>query len=310
MKNNIKLKLLVVALLFVFSGITGAKNVLAVGKKFAISPMNQRVVLIPGETYHGAITVAVPSDTVEEFNYLVSLAPYSLADNETSDSNLGGSDFETVTNNNQIVSWMTIDNPEGTIQPNEQKTVSFTINVPYDAPGGGQYAALLVRENDSTEPEDDQMAIKEVMQMAHIIYAEVAGETREEGEILENSIPSFLLTNKLQASSIVKNNGNIHTDAEYRLQVWPMFGDEELFTNVEDPEKILILPGTSNYHNQEYDLPAIGIFRVKQEVKIFGEISTVEKTIIVCPLWLLFIAVFVVVSIIIWLVIKAKSRKK
>ncbi|MBQ3476155.1 hypothetical protein IJH26_01425 [Candidatus Saccharibacteria bacterium] len=310
MKNNIKYKLLVVALLFVFSGVVGIKNVLAVGKKFAVSPMNQRVVLIPGETYHGAITVAVPSDTVEEFNYLVSLAPYSLADNETSDSNLGGSDFETVTNNNQIVSWMTIDNPEGTIQPNEQKTVSFTINVPYDAPGGGQYAALLVRENDSTEPEDDQMAIKEVMQMAHIIYAEVAGETREEGEILENSIPSFLLTNKLQASSIVKNNGNIHTDAEYRLQVWPMFGDEELFTNVEDPEKIMVLPGTSKYHNQEYDLPAIGIFRVKQEVKIFGEISTVEKTIIVCPLWLLFIVVFAIVSIIIWLVIKAKSRKK
>ena len=89
-----------------------------------------------------------------------------------------------------------------------------------------------------------------------------------------------------------------------------MFSNEELYTNEEDPEKILVLPGVTKYHEQEYNLPSIGIFRAKQTVKIFGEESIVEKTIIVCPLWLLFIIVFAIVMLIIWLVLKAKNRKE
>ena len=285
-------------------------DVSAAGKNFALSPMSQRVVLMPGELYRGAITVAVPADSNDQFDYIVSPAPYSLGKSEVSDKDLGGSDFETRNNQNLIVDWISIDNPEGTIEPNEQRTVSFTINVPNDAPGGGQYAALLVRENNPSETNNDSMAIKEIMQMAHIIYAEVAGETRTEGEIIENNIPSFLLSNNLHASSTVKNSGNIHADIEYTLQIWPMFSNEELYTNEEDPEKILVLPGVTKYHEQEYNLPSIGIFRAKQTVKIFGEESIVEKTIIVCPLWLLFIIVFAIVMLIIWLVLKAKNRKK
>lgn len=37
--------------------------------------------------------------------------------------------------------------------------------------------------------------------MGHIVYAEVAGETRNEGVVLENDIPSFLISNTLEATS-------------------------------------------------------------------------------------------------------------
>ena len=108
---------------------------------------------------------------------------------------------------------------------------------------------------------------------------------------------------------MVKNNGNTHTDAEYTLQVWPVFSDEEYCTNEENPDKSLVMPETNRYHSQTCVLPVVGIFRAKQVVSIFGETSIVEKNFIVCPIWLLVIVIFAVISIIIWLVAKSKSRK-
>ena len=142
-------KITLSVLAIILCGFLVNSNTLAASKKFAVSPMNQRVVLIPGESYQGAITVAVPSESEESFNYNVSIAPYSLSKSETTDSDFGGSDFSTITNANQIIDWIVIDNPIGIINPNEHRTVSFTINVPKDAPAGGQYAALLIKEDDS-----------------------------------------------------------------------------------------------------------------------------------------------------------------
>ena len=70
------------------------------------------------------------------------------------------------------------------------------------------------------------------------------------------------------------------------------------------------MPETERYHTETCNLPPIGLFRAKQTVKIFGEESIVEKTVIVCPLWLIFVILFVVIALIIWIIIRMKSRKK
>ena len=108
---------------------------------------------------------------------------------------------------------------------------------------------------------------------------------------------------------MVKNNGNVHAEAKYTLQVWPLFSDEEICTNEEAPENSLVLPNTQKYYSQECNLPMVGIFRAKQVVKIIGEESIVEKTIIVCPLWLLFVVIFGIVLLIAWIIAKTKKRK-
>ena len=109
---------------------------------------------------------------------------------------------------------------------------------------------------------------------------------------------------------MVRNDGNVHTDAKYTLQVWPIFSDEEICTNEEDVTTSLIMPETKRYHVEKCDLPNIGMFRVKQVVKIFGEESTFEKMVIVCPVWLLFVIVFIISVVVIWFVSRVKSRKK
>ena len=102
----------------------------------------------------------------------------------------------------------------------------------------------------------------------------------------------------------------MHTDAEYILQVWPLFSDEEVCTNEEEPDTSMIMPETERYHAQTCNLPSMGIFKAKQTVKIFGETSIIERTIIACPLWVLFLILFVIIAIVIWIVMKVRGSKK
>ncbi len=272
-------------------------------KAFTVSPMTQKVVLAPGETYRGGLKISNPVTSTEDFDYEVSVAPYSVKNDSYDEV-----DYKTKGKMNTIVEWTTIENPTGTLKPNDSVTISFEINVPKEVPAGGQYMALFVSEDTSKKQPGGDMAIIEKMGMAHIVYAEVAGETRNEGRIIENNLPSFLTSNVLKASATVANDGNVHTDAKYTLQVWPLFSDEEICTNEETRDSMLVLPETKKYYSQECNLPMFGIFRAKQVVKIFGEESIVEKTILVCPLWLLFVVIFGIVLLIAWLVARARKR--
>lgn len=307
--KKIKYTILTAFAAIMLSLFTGVSNVFA-KQVIMLSPTSQRVVLIPGETYRGSIRVTNPYDAGEDLNYVVSLGSFSVSQGNGSLDDYGDADIETISDRNAIVNWITLDRDSGTLAPNEEGTIAFSIDVPDDAPAGGQYATILVRNDVQNNTSEGTMGIVENIQMASTIYAEVAGETNKVGKIQENNIPSFLFNNTLEATSLVRNEGNVHTDAEYTLQVWSIFSDEEICTNEEDPETALVLPDTERYHTQTCNLPSIGIFKAKQTVTIFGEVSTLEKTVLICPLWLLFVVVLAIVAIIIYFVVRAKGRKK
>lgn len=286
-------------------------SVNAISNSMTVSPPHQRVILEPGESYTGYLQVSNANDSVRGLKYSVGIGSFSEHGENGAKDNYGVVDHINKSSYNQIMDWIVLNKTSGIVAPNETDTVSYTINVPKDAPAGGQYATILIMdETDSDDLGGGNVKIQSKFQFASIIYAEVAGETREEGQITNNSVPSFLLNGPLEAISMVRNNGNVHTDAEYTLQVWPLFSDEEICTNEEKPDTSLILPETERYHAQTCDLPAVGIFRAKQTVKIFGETSIVEKTVIICPIWLLFIIIFVIIAIIIWIVMRIRARNK
>lgn len=275
-----------------------------------VSPPNQKVILVPGESYYGSIKVSSPASSQKDVTYVVEVGSFSERGSEGRKDDYGTVDYIEKSAYNQMMDWIVLEKDGGVLSPNTSDIIPFVINVPEDAPAGGQYASLIVRDESSSDAVGNGVSIKSYMQILSIIYAEVAGETRDEGVILENSIPSFMLNSPLNATSRVRNNGNIHTDVGWTLQVWPLFSDEEICTNEEDPYTTLILPESEMYHIEECDLPIMGIFRAKQTVKIFGETSIVEKTVIVCPLWLLFIIIFAVTMLIIWLVMRSRARRE
>ena len=277
-----------------------------------VSPPYQKMILTPGESYSNSLSVFNSANSTRDLKYVVEVGSFSQNRGENEDAK---DDYESinhinVSSYNQIMDWIELDNKGGTLAPGESETIGYTINVPADAPGGGQYATILVIDKTTSGLSGEgNISIDQAFQFASIIYAEVAGDTQMKGEVLSNEMPSFLLNGAFEATSMVKNNGNVHTDAEYTLQVWPLFSDEEICTNAEEPETSLILPETERYHAQSCELPSVGIFKAKQTVKIFGEESTVEKMVVVCPIWLLFIILFVIAAIIIWLVMRVQRSK-
>ena len=309
--KKILLAILMLALGGMFFGINGAfadeEKALST---MTISPPRQKIVLAPGEKFEGSIEVSNSLDSPSDLKYSVTVGSFGLGKDENGNVDYNDTDVDTVTGYNQMMDWIKLGKTKGSVKPNETDTVPFTIDVPADAPAGGQYATIIVqRDNNTTSPSGENgVSIQEIVRFASSIFAEVAGETRKEGQILENNIPAFVFSSPLMASSVVKNNGNVHTDAKYVLQVWPLFSEEEVCTNEEEPATSLIMPETERMHVEECNLPPFGIFRVRQTVEIFGEKSVMEKTILMCPLWLLFVVIFAIIALVIWIV--TKTRKK
>ena len=307
MKKKLLAIVSVAGLMFLMtSGKAWAEQVVS---SLIVSPPYQRVILVPGETYKGEIQVANSNDNKNILKYAASVGSFREVGDDDGKDDYGTVDHVTRSDKNQIMDWIKLGKEKGSVAPNETDVLTYTIEVPKDAPAGGQYATIIIRdETNDSEDTNGNVAIQNVIQFASIIYAEVAGETREAGEILENLAPSVVLDGPFQVSSMVKNSGNVHTDAEYILQVWPLFSDDEIYSNEEEPMKSLILPDSERYNVQTWDKsPAVGIFRVKQTVKIYDDVSTVEKLVIICPLWLIIVIVLGIFAII--AVIVAKIRK-
>lgn len=278
--------------------------------KFGVSPMNQKIVLNPGDSYTGTFMISNPGTSVSDIRYNVELENFYVDDEYTTV-------HEEYKGTGEILDWITINSPTtGIIAPNNTVKFYFTIDVPYDAPGGGQYASFTVTagnpdEEEATEGQGTSAMIKETMAIAHLIFVEITGDIIRQGEITEANVPGFLLSGDITGSASIKNTGNTYGTATYTMQVFPLFSSEEVFTNEEDPEVKTILPDRTLYNETTWTgTPAIGIFNVVYTVEFEGVTTQVSKLVIKCPIWLLFIIAFVIVAIIIYFVVRAKNRKK
>lgn len=301
--------LTVLSLTFFIAPMTWASN----GFQFAISPMYEKIILNPGDTFTDSFDVVNPHSSGSAIDYEVNTSCYFV---DEAYNNVYGEDSSWC----KVKDWITITTgEEGTLSIGEKSTVVYTINVPKDAAGGGQYAAIMVtadvvKEDTglAEEQEDENLStgIKEKRAIAYLLYVEVTGDIIRQGEVVDISVPSFLLSGDIKGVSSIKNAGNTHGVAAYKLQVFPLFSDEEIYTNEEAPQTYTILPERTLYNETTWDnTPAIGIFNVIYTVEFEGVTAQVSKMVIKCPVWLLFIIVFAIAAIIIYFVVKAKARK-
>lgn len=268
----------------------------------SVSPMRESIVLTPGDEYRSSFTVTNPGVIEKDLNYKVKVQAFYVDEDYNPV-------YDDKTNNNQIVDWITILSPEkGTVHPNETDVVEYVIKVPKDAPSGGQYASITV----STDPGDNMTGginIKESMALAHLILAEVTGNSKSSGEILDAGMDNFLLGGNIRAYSMVKNTGNVHASAVYNMKVYPLFSNEAIYDTADDPELHYILPDRTFYTEKYwYDTPMIGIFNVLYTIEYQGRTTEVTGMVVVCPWWLLLILVFLIIILIIRIITLVKLR--
>ena len=270
-----------------------------------ISPTKQKISLTPGSSYVG--TFKVHNAGTAPFSYSVSATPYSVTNDNYSP------DYTGLTNYTQIADWVTFDKATetGTLQPGQVVEVAYTVNVPKDAPAGGQYAALMAQTEDGNA---DDATVAVIHRVGMILYAAVPGETKESGEIVKNTVNSFYFNPPLTVSSLVKNTGNVEQTAKYTVKIYPLFSSEAVFSNEEAPDKeksLDVIPDTSRFNSITWEgAPQIGIFSVEQTIEFAGQVSTNKKLVLICPLWLLFVIFALLFFIIFWLVSRARSRKR
>lgn len=291
-------------LLALMIALFGVMPVSADGEKpdyrLQISPVRLDLDLEPGTTSTG--TFEVQNSGLKAYDFVLGVDPYSVTDENYS------IDSETRTAYTDIVDWITFSQNEGHVEPNQNQEITVTVTVPDDVPAGGQYAMIYAEMVRDDELESTGVAVNH--RVALLVFSEVEGNTRREGQVLETKIPSILFNPPITATSLVENTGNVHATAYYTLQVFPLFGDEEVYTNEENPATLTILPETQRFNSISWDgAPQLGIFRVRETVTILDDTQTIEKIVFLCPIWFLFLILLIIFFVIFWLVSRARSRK-
>ena len=235
---------------------------------FTITPMTQKLMLEPGEVREGKILVVNPTDAKETFSYKVSVVPYNVSGTDYA------ADFATQTERSRMVDWITVDEPLGVVAPNESKELHYTIRVPETAPGGGQYAAITVGSDERDTSSAEGMTIKNVYEMASVLYAQVSGEIIRSGEVLENDIPGFVTALPIITRAKIKNDGNIHETAQVKVTVKNFLNGAQLYPNEsqeENSEEMLMPEKEREITREVSDLSPVGLYEVIQTIEYLGK---------------------------------------
>ncbi len=274
---------------------------------FTIMPMSQQVSLTPGETYTGTLTIVNPVDATEDFHYKIEISPYGVVGEDYQ------ADLRSVTGRNEITKWIEIEEPTGTVKPNESKKVTFKINTPKNAAAGGQYAALTV-SSDSNTASSNGVSVNNVFEMASLIYGTVGGDITRGGEILENNVPGFIAVPPLETSVKLENTGNIHEVATVVLKVTNFFTGDVIFPTGEETGEFseIVMPETTYLATRNVsNLPALGVVKVSQTVYYRGQDASVtEREVIICPIWFMLLVIACIAAIVAFIVSRVRKHRK
>lgn len=265
-----------------------------------VSPSTQQLGgLQPGETREGSFKVQNVGSGA--FDFKVYASAYEVK-SENYDPVFDGEKDAM-----KIASWFTFSQTTGHLESDTEVTINYTIKVPANAPGGGQYGAIMV---ETEKDKDDKGNIQAISRVGMLIYSHVNGEINHCTKILENKLPTFLFNPPVFGETRVENCGNVDAELKVHLKVFPFFSNEEVYSNEEKPTNMNTLPGTKRYHKELWaNSPAIGIFNVDQIIQYGSETKTERKLVIVCPIWLIVLIVLFIISVIFWLVARNRENK-
>lgn len=122
--------------------------------------------------------------------------------------------------------WITVENREISIAPEQTIQVPFTIKVPMDAPPGGHSVAFLI----GTKPPQDESGVTKVetsQVITSLVFLRVAGDVIESGLIRELRTTAAIIENP-EANFVLRfeNNGNVHLQPQGEIKIFNMWGQE------------------------------------------------------------------------------------
>lgn len=267
----------------------------------SLRPSEQELTLDPGQKFNGSVVVYNVGKV--EFDFEASVAPYQVKNDDYEQ------DFVSESESTRMANWITLENTHYTVKPNQSAEVKFSIDVPEDVPGGGQYAAIIIRTD---EAEEHTSGISVIGQIAALLYGHINGdEMRATGELANYHFPSLMFGDEFKISSTIENTGNIDFRVLETLTIKDFFTNNEAITPESTNDagypvgtvSATVLPGTARTINMDWKgAPQIGLFRVKHTISYLGEEQVTEKVVLLCPLWLIVLVAILLAMMIIWLI--------
>ena len=190
-----------------------------------VSPADQRITLEPNQVYDGTFTVENVGR--KTFSFTLSSRPYQVSSPDYTP------DFSTSNSYTVLSNWLSFSADRTTLAPGESATVTYHVDTPADIPGGGQYAAIIVETRDA----DDAASVRIASQIAVLLYAQISGEQRLEGTLLDLELPNILLGAPFTASVTVENTGNLDFDLTQTLTVTDFLTGRTLVDLSDNPWK-------------------------------------------------------------------------
>ena len=297
-KSSKRLKYVFLALsLSLFSLVFFHKKTFAaedIKTKITMSPVEDHVRLDPGAVYKNNVTIT--NSGKESVTFETEVLPFQV------DKNTYVPVYDVSNSYTQITRWITIDLEKETLAPGETTIANYTISVPKDAPGSGQYAAISFQLKDIT----DEKGVNVNAFANFNIYTRISGVTRETGEIIEQKTSGFLLAPPIKASVKLSNTGNVDQEAKITVDMENAITGERLYSNADSPKTTLLLPETEKTVDLTFDnVLRLGVMRLNMTTDYINNHEKISRIIIICPIWV----IFILVAIILLIVYKIASKK-
>lgn len=266
------------------------------GVSITLSPTKDRLNLTPGEVYYGKFNIY--NTGTEDFDFFVYAKPYRVIDEGYNP------DFETELAHTQISRWVSFEEEEFFLKPNESVEVSYKIEVPEDVPAGGQYAAIFAETKTSDTEQAGLVASKRV---GLLLYARLEGDTRESGDQVSSNIRGFYFAPPLKVSTLIENTGNVDFQARHTIGVESWFGGKEVY---KDTKNYDVMPDTKRQIISTWEeTPNFGFYKVSQTIEMLGETYTDTKNVLVLPLYMIVIFI-VAIAIIVTIITRSIALRK
>lgn len=182
-------------------------------------------------------------------------------------------------------SWVTFEQTDFTLQPNENKKVAFSVHPPATAAPGGKYYVIIASAQ--TRAGD----IISTVQVASPLYITVKGDINESNRLLDNhTITRFTTGDTIPFSLDIENTGNVHYPITVKASLEGLFTDKSSYR-----ADHVLLPDTTRRLTGSIPVPLLpGVYKANYgySSQATGNI-VVSEYIVYLPLWT-FIALFFV----------------
>ena len=266
--------------------------------RMTLSPVKDRQKLEPGKQFDGQFTITNTGS--QPFDFRVYVKPFSIGEDCVDQYDINN-DYTLMTK------WVNFEqNNYYNVEPDKVQVVKFSIDVPKNAPSGGQYIVIFA-ETGKFDP-NGGAAVGVNTRVGYKFYGDLGGKNIESGRVESIRQGNWFWEPPINGSSTVRNTGNVDFTETHTYTIKTL-GGKEVYNDSQSED---VLPDTCRKITHTWgSTPTLGIFWVENTIEFLGrEQSSEKKLVIVVPIYI--VVIFsLVITLLLWaLVLKIKGGKK